>query len=217
MSRYPEMIGALLDQLDAVRAGLSAEPRRHLDALLAELAGSADEPGGPPPEAVDEVEEIALQIADLLDVSLPPGHPFLTHLPSGASRFSPGTSGDRSTAGDWGAVLGRVSGVEVTRAVEDRLFEVPAESVEVDELWLIRLERGDGRVRVPAFQFEGPRQVWPVVREVNRILGADEDPWGVADWWLGRNAWIDAVPADLLGGSRDGELVAAALAVGGDD
>jgi len=34
----------------------------------------------------------------------------------------------------------------------------------------------------------------------------------VADWWLGRNAWLDAIPADLIGQVDDALLVRAARA-----
>lgn len=37
----------------------------------------------------------------------------------------------------------------------------------------------------PAFQIDrDAHRVDPVVQRVNRLLGADEDPWGVASWWL---------------------------------
>ncbi|MFE2109451.1 hypothetical protein ACFXAF_26820 [Kitasatospora sp. NPDC059463] len=78
---------------------------------------------------------------------------------------------------------------------------------------LIRLTDRQGAVRLPAFQFDDvsglPR---PVVVAVNRLLDADDDPWGVADWWLGTNAWLDAVPARLLGTTGEHALLAAARA-----
>ena len=52
-----------------------------------------------------------------------------------------------------------------------------------------------------------------MVLAVNRLLDADEDPWGVADWWLGGNARLGAVPAQLLGRGHDDLLAAAARAV----
>ncbi len=51
-----------------------------------------------------------------------------------------------------------------------------------------------------------------MVVAVNRLLDADDDPWGVADWWLGANAWLDAVPARLLGTPGEHGLLAAARA-----
>ncbi|MFD8698508.1 DUF3168 domain-containing protein [Kitasatospora purpeofusca] len=78
---------------------------------------------------------------------------------------------------------------------------------------LIRLTDRQGTVRLPSFQFDGASgRPLPVVVAVNRLLDADDDPWGVADWWLGANAWLDAVPARLLGTPAEHGLLAAARA-----
>ncbi|MFE6745353.1 hypothetical protein ACFVGM_05815 [Kitasatospora purpeofusca] len=78
---------------------------------------------------------------------------------------------------------------------------------------LIRLTDRQGTVRLPSFQFDGASgRPLPVVVAVNRLLDADDDPWGVADWWLGANAWLDAVPARLLGTPSEHGLLAAARA-----
>ncbi|MFF8774536.1 hypothetical protein [Kitasatospora sp. NPDC015120] len=78
---------------------------------------------------------------------------------------------------------------------------------------LIRLTDRQGAVRLPAFQFDDVSgHPLPVVVAVNRLLDADDDPWGVADWWLGTNAWLDAVPARLLGTTGEHALLAAARA-----
>ncbi|MER6996708.1 hypothetical protein [Streptomyces sp. NPDC000410] len=79
---------------------------------------------------------------------------------------------------------------------------------------LIRLDdpvRGD---RYPAFQFTG-RAGGPiaVVRQVNRLLLADVDPWGAADWWLSGNLWLGGPPASLLGEVPDEVLSGAARAL----
>ncbi|MEU9289726.1 hypothetical protein AB0D57_35010 [Streptomyces sp. NPDC048275] len=67
--------------------------------------------------------------------------------------------------------------------------------------------------RVPAFQldpaFGAP---YAVVVEINRLLSADVDPWGAADWWLGSNVWLDTAPARLLGTGVDHALLSAARA-----
>ncbi|HEU5030427.1 MAG TPA: hypothetical protein VFV01_36330, partial [Spirillospora sp.] len=73
---------------------------------------------------------------------------------------------------------------------------------------LIRL----GPDGAPAFQFDAAGRPVPVVLEINRLLGADTDPWGAADWWLGANAWLAGVPAALLGDVDDRVLVLAARA-----
>lgn|SRR5574340_585618 len=54
--------------------------------------------------------------------------------------------------------------------------------------------------RYPAFQFdETTASVRPEVAEVNALLGAHEDPWGVASWWLSPSARLPEghCPADL--------------------
>ncbi|MGY0020625.1 hypothetical protein ACVHNB_16785 [Streptomyces sp. YJ-C3] len=67
--------------------------------------------------------------------------------------------------------------------------------------------------RVPAFQLaERSGAPYPVVIEINRLLSADEDPWGAADWWLGANVWLGAAPATLLGTGVDHALLSAARA-----
>ncbi|MEU1667146.1 hypothetical protein ABZ547_26815 [Streptomyces sparsogenes] len=75
---------------------------------------------------------------------------------------------------------------------------------------LIALTGEDGRRQVPLFQFEAGTMPWRIVLEVNSLLGADTDPWGVADWWLSRTTWWDGTPASLLGRGRDAELLGAA-------
>jgi hypothetical protein len=80
---------------------------------------------------------------------------------------------------------------------------------------LIRLADPDLGERYPEFQFEpgggAPREV---VLEVNRVLLADADPWGAADWWLSANAWLDhEPPATFLGVRSDRDLLDAAVAL----
>ncbi|MER5709809.1 hypothetical protein ACIGW7_16815 [Streptomyces sp. NPDC053253] len=78
---------------------------------------------------------------------------------------------------------------------------------------LIALTYQDDVERVPSFQLDRESGApYPVVTEINRLLSADVDPWGAADWWLGSNVWLDAAPATLLGTGADGALLAAAQA-----
>jgi hypothetical protein len=77
---------------------------------------------------------------------------------------------------------------------------------------LIRIQRPDGRVSLPAFQFTRGGEPKPVVLRVNQVLGADDDPWGAADWWLCPNVWLSGTPAHLLDELADHLLVAAAVA-----
>ncbi|WP_416977608.1 CHAT domain-containing protein [Streptomyces sp. T028] len=79
---------------------------------------------------------------------------------------------------------------------------------------VIVLADPDAGRRSPEFQFDPdtgrPREI--VVR-INRILLADRDPWGAADWWLGGNSWLGGAPAALLGRVPDDRLADAALAL----
>jgi hypothetical protein len=78
---------------------------------------------------------------------------------------------------------------------------------------LLRLDRPDGGAQWPSFQFERDGGPLPVVQAVNTMLGAETDPLGVADWWLGVNAWLDGRPSDLIGDVPDELLLRAARAV----
>ncbi|MER6912781.1 hypothetical protein ABT354_14025 [Streptomyces sp. NPDC000594] len=79
---------------------------------------------------------------------------------------------------------------------------------------LIRLTDPDGRARYPDFQFDpgtgAPRYL---VTKINRMLLADQDPWGAAGWWLGENILLAGIPADLIGRAPDEALSAAARAL----
>ena len=77
---------------------------------------------------------------------------------------------------------------------------------------LIRIRRPDGRVSLPTFQFTRTGEPNPVVLRINHLLGADNDPWGVADWWLCPNVWLSATPAHVIDQVDDQLLVAAAVA-----
>ncbi|ANW19131.1 hypothetical protein [Streptomyces clavuligerus] len=79
---------------------------------------------------------------------------------------------------------------------------------------LIRLTGPGGSPRYPEFQFDtGTGGPLPVVQKINRMILADQDPWGAASWWLGRNPWLDGTPAELLGRVPDETLTAAARAL----
>lgn len=90
----------------------------------------------------------------------------------------------------------------------------PSLILTVEELqYLITLTDGQDAEHVPAFQLDPVSKApYPVVVEINRMLSADEDPWGAADWWLGSNVWLDAAPARLLGTGADDALLSAARA-----
>ncbi|MDX6419451.1 MAG: hypothetical protein QOG28_4071 [Trebonia sp.] len=110
---------------------------------------------------------------------------------------------------------------DILAEVADRLLSAPALTEEEVRLRgadpadpaLIRLDRPDGGQQWPRFQFAGDSGPPPIVRTVNTMLGAETDPLGVADWWLGVNAWLDGRPSDLIGDVPDELLLRAARAV----
>ncbi|AGI90414.1 hypothetical protein M3398_17875 [Streptomyces albidoflavus] len=96
----------------------------------------------------------------------------------------------------------------VLTAVRERLLaapSVPASEMAGGESGLILLPAEGGR-RVPRFQLAPDGAVRPVVLTVNRLLDAEADPWGAADWWLSPHAWLGAPPAGLLGTPDEAQL-----------
>jgi hypothetical protein len=112
----------------------------------------------------------------------------------------------------------------VRRDAEARLLAAPAVSAvglralggDPDQAHLISLDGPDGP-QLPAFQFDAAGQAMPIVLDVNALLDADGDPWGVAGWWLGRNAWLGQAPAESLGRIADDLLLGAARAAAQGD
>ena len=68
--------------------------------------------------------------------------------------------------------------------------------------------RQGNRYLFPAFQFDLISQrVHPVVAEINTQLGAADDPWGIASWWVSASTRIGGTsPKDLVGADRDDDL-----------
>ncbi|MEU9397662.1 hypothetical protein AB0D86_47805 [Streptomyces sp. NPDC048324] len=94
-------------------------------------------------------------------------------------------------------------------AIPAASVDLPAEEVQN----LILLTDQNGVEQIPGFQFDPESGApYPVVVEINRLLSADEDPWGAADWWLASNVWLDTAPARLLGTGVDDALRSAAQA-----
>ncbi|GLW61885.1 hypothetical protein Arub01_01290 [Actinomadura rubrobrunea] len=212
----------LAEQWDDIRDRLSAEDVAEVRALVEEFAREGDRAAS---------EEIAEEIADLLRDLLPGDHPFLAALRGREERLAPDRARRAADLAAWFRLAeplrARLVGAdppptadEVERAAAERLLAVPA--LGADELRaggqdpgdpdLIRLDAADGSVRWPDFQFAPDGSVPPVVRTVNRILDASGDPFGAADWWLGANGWLGAVPARLIGSVPDERLIAAARA-----
>lgn len=116
---------------------------------------------------------------------------------------------------------------EALRASAARLLAAPAinaddvrrRGVSPDDPDLIALDRDDGAVQYPSFQFAPDGGMWDVVRVINRYIWAREDPWGVADWWLGENTWLEGgPPVEHIGKSPivDNQLIIVALGEDGD-
>lgn len=80
---------------------------------------------------------------------------------------------------------------------------------------LLGLPRDRGRLYLyPAFQIDVTRQeIYPQVMEVNRLLDAAADPWGVASWWVSVNGRLDARPLDLVDSPDAAAVLQAARAV----
>jgi hypothetical protein len=76
---------------------------------------------------------------------------------------------------------------------------------------LLGVPRGKSWV-YPRFQLDLARgRIRPVAAEVNRLLGAAHDPWGVASWWVTpKERLANLAPCDVLGTSAEGELAALA-------
>jgi hypothetical protein len=65
----------------------------------------------------------------------------------------------------------------------------------------------NGKTLYQAFQFDPQaRRVRPIVDKLNPALGAKEDPWGVASWWLSESGWLP-----------EGQTPATAAAQGGEE
>ncbi|QUH03382.1 hypothetical protein HUO13_23425 [Saccharopolyspora erythraea] len=198
---------ALAADFDGVRALLAPDDYTRLVALVVEFSTETS-----PDVAADIAEDIAVLLTD----ALPAEHPVRRELAAPESRFSTGAGPDW---GDLGTSLHDclLSGAapeaprQVLEAEAVGEAEVRARGLAADDPDLIRLDHQDGD-RWPAFQFGPSGQPLEVVRTVNRILDAADDPWGAADWWLGENAWLDGVPARLLDQVADQVLIDAARA-----
>jgi rhodanese-related sulfurtransferase len=143
--------------------------------------------------------------------------------------LDPGESAWRAAHGDTdlpvfdppGTAFGAAT--DFDRLVEARLLSLPAltpddarqRGVDPDDARLIRLPRPGAApdFQLPAFQFAPTGGAWDIVMEVNQVLDAADDPWGVMCWWVDPHARFGDAPADLLGHGQDGLIRRAARAV----
>ncbi|MDO9108226.1 MAG: hypothetical protein Q7U89_04450 [Coriobacteriia bacterium] len=146
------------------------------------------------------------------------------------------TDAAQAMAGGPAAVVAEVARENVVRAsARRRVFDEPmmeadmaaralgSRSVNLSQYASLRRRRGEllglpvaNHYLFPAFQIDADRRcVVPVVAQVNRLLGAAQDPWGVASWWFSDNARLGgARPADLAqDDSRAADVDCAAHAV----
>ena len=216
--RVRELLAELARQWATIRAELTEAQVERLTALVAAFVAEVV-----PARLVRRADQITTFLTD----TLPDGHPLLLILERPTSRLVDGRT-DHAELAAWQPVVESLRVHLPGAAAEPTVDEVAAgaeawllaaESLDADEVHarghdpddpdLIRLERPDGHPQWPAFQFD--ERVDPgVVRSINRILHAADDPWGAADWWLGANTWLAGVPARLLGTVGEQELTRAA-------
>jgi hypothetical protein len=216
-----QALTVLAEQWDDIRGRLSSGEFGAVSELVDEFTREGD-------RVISE--EIAEEIADLLRARLPKDHPFLAALRGPQERLAPDPARRAAELAAWFRLTeplrarlgdaGSPTAEEVERAATRWLLDAPA--LGADELRahgldpgdpeLIRLDDGDGAGRWPSFQFGSDGVPLRVVRTINRILEASDDPFGAADWWLGANARLGDAPVRLIGRLPDGELIAAARA-----
>ncbi|KND46410.1 DUF3168 domain-containing protein [Streptomyces stelliscabiei] len=245
MDEYEQqLIAALVSEPQSIREKLSPADREQLDVLLDLVAeGGGEQRARGIARAVaahlraalpdDEGTAVGRRYTSssltrrpphdvLLERFAPggPGTPGVASAPSGEARTPGSAAGPAATPGGPPRTEARWA------SARDRLLAEPAlTDTELTEIFgvapeqpeLIRLRAAQGPEVLPAFQFDGEGRPRSLVLAINAMLGAAADPWGVADWWLGPNLWLDAVPATLLGAGLDEQLLAAASVVGEDD
>lgn len=222
-------MAALSDHWDDVISRLDAARAQELRDLVVEVGGTGH-------------TSAVTRITQLLVRELPPIHPVRRALSKGYLLQSPRadwlalrkgllaaagaalaeTPASGSGEGNDGTTTGGGEAPEnILAEVTDRLLRAPAltetevrlRGADPADPGLIRLDHPSGGQQWPRFQFAQDDGPLPVVRTVNIMLGAETDPLGVADWWLGANAWLDGRPSDLIGDVPDELLLRAARAI----
>lgn len=205
------------------------EARPHLTdsdvRLLATSAERIEAAGRDPGSATDALLDVEMMII----TRLPPSHPARQAL-AGRRRLNTGAALDWQRIAHALRALPGIApedGPQDDGPDEDDAWlldgpvlteqEVRARGCDPARSDLIRLVDAARQVVLPSFQFGPDGQPVAVVAAINRLLEAGEDPWGVADWWLGQNAWLRGIPADLVGEVDDSLLMAAAAADLGEE
>jgi hypothetical protein len=219
----------LIDAMAELRRGwpelpalLPPAPARAVHDLADQLVTESDPDGR---------RRLRFRMLRVLDGALARDHPIRAALLRGDDRRSPGTGEQldreltelRLLAPEIEAALEADPDSVLATAQADLLAtpglspaELRAGGGDPDRRDLVRLRSSAGE-SLPRFQFDRTYRPYRVVLVVNRILGADADPWGVASWWLRANGWLDAVPAELVGRGRDDALIEAGRAELGED
>jgi hypothetical protein len=169
-------------------------------------------------------------VFDIISAALPAGHaawPALQSRPGPAWRSFPAGPPDleligraeRALASPWAAADAEADSLaEESQAMVLRHGTAPGGIAEDgSDRWLA--VRSNGQMLYPLFQFASaePYRQHDTVGRLMRQVGAADDPWGAAAWWLTPNAWLSAIPADLLGTSREPEIAYAADQLGNDN
>ncbi|WP_344474298.1 hypothetical protein [Nonomuraea monospora] len=204
-----QAMAVLAEQWHDIHSRLSPEAIEALSDLAGRLLREDDQ---------EAAEEIAHEIAGLLRRRLPGDHPFSVALRERTERRA-GVAEPSLPLAELRALLSHTpSPAEVEREAVARLLAAPAlTAAELRALGqnpgdpaLIRLQDDDGAGRWPAFQFDADGTPLPLVRLINGILEAFDDPLGAASWWLSDNGWLGDAPARLIGRVPDEQLIAAA-------
>lgn len=203
------MIDALAERWDEVTPFLSPDRLRTLRGLVVDLAEAPDEPVR---------LAVSQRIAVLLFDALPADHPVVVT----GNRLAVAPPDTRSSIGRFTLLRMRVV-AQAPLPAADRIlmadWDTPRalrrRGIDPDFPPLIRLERPDGGVVVPLFQFGDDGRPRDTVLRINVLLDAYDDPWGVADWWLSGNVWLHGAPVELLDGPDEDNLLAAAQAAAG--
>lgn len=188
-------------EVSLLLGGRSSQVAGDLSALAAAAPGS--------PAHVDLTARISAAI-----LSLPARHPAREALLTRRARFVPAPGGAEPA-----------TTYDVDDDVRRRLLGTPAlppgqvarGGHDPADRGLLRLTDPRGAERLPAFQFDADGRPHDVVLAVNYLLDAYSDPWGVADWWLGPNALLGAVPAEHVGTSADAAIIESARDVLAED